>query len=224
MLLSLGGRLMVDLRLSNGSVCQVDAADVAVLSAQRWHLSKRKDGRVYVVGHVHSGYKLTYLHRFLLNAPAGVFVDHINGDALDNRRSNLRLCTATQNAINSRRKSPSGFRGVFKRGASWTASIMVDGAARYLGCYPTAEEGARVYDGAAARLHGEFAVLNFPEDLEASLKLEPRRIVRVWTDREKRSAVADIEALGVTGAARKCGATATMVRRWERALRRPAHG
>lgn len=99
-------------------------------------------------------------------APNGFVVDHRNGDRLDNRRSNLRLATLSQNAANQRRsvRSKSGYIGVSRSGvSSWSASIHV-GRPRHLGSFTTAERAARARDRAAFEAWGEFATLNFPEE------------------------------------------------------------
>lgn len=110
------------------------------------------------------------LHRLIVNAPKGMEVDHIDGNPLNNCRSNLRLCTRTENAKN-RRKSKHGkvpYKGVRHnttdgRNRGYTARISLKGKYLDLGTYETAEEAARVYDTAARTHYGEFARLNFPE-------------------------------------------------------------
>ena len=134
------------------------------------------------------------IHRVVMDAPKGMDVDHINGDTLDNRRENLRICTRAQNSQNKRLRvdSKSGYKGVYevreskKRYTSkktgetkvhvgkpkkpWQAYISDPGTAfpdkRHirLGYYATAEEAARAYDRKAKELYGEFALLNFPEE------------------------------------------------------------
>ena len=96
----------------------------------------------------------------------GSEVDHINRDKLDNRRSNLRLVTHTQNCVNAslRVTNTSGFKGVnFYRGKYWRAYIRVNYRHISLGFFPTAEAAARAYDEAAREHFGEFAFLNFPD-------------------------------------------------------------
>lgn len=112
------------------------------------------------------------MHRVITQAPAGIEVDHINRNRLDNRRSNLRLTDRKGNARNRsrNRKSTSGLKGVRRFGRNdcrWVAEIGYEGHTHHLGIYPTAEEAAVAYDLAAMALHGEFAAVNFsyPEPL-----------------------------------------------------------
>lgn len=108
------------------------------------------------------------LHRLILNAPRESLVDHKNGDTLDNRRCNLRLCTTSQNGANrgKSKNNTSGFKGVYfvKRDNKrpWSVYIMAKRKYMYVGRYDTAEEAARAYDVAAVKHFGEFAGLNFP--------------------------------------------------------------
>jgi hypothetical protein len=108
------------------------------------------------------------LHRLLLNAPPELQVDHINGDGLDNRRSNLRLATGSQNQGNSRKRRDgvtSQYRGVSwnKRAGKWQALLRREGKLQYLGYFSDEEAAARAYDAAALEQWGSFARLNFPE-------------------------------------------------------------
>lgn len=96
------------------------------------------------------------------NPPQDVLVDHRNGDSLDNRRANLRLCSYSQNTANSaiRRDNTSGRKGVsFQSGRKkpWIAKIQVEGRERYLGHYSTAEEAGEAYRIGAIEAFGEFA-------------------------------------------------------------------
>jgi hypothetical protein len=105
------------------------------------------------------------MHRLILAAAAGQWVDHIDGDGLNNRRANLRICDPNQNAANSRRvPNTIGYRGVWRTiYGRYYASITSKGRAVRLGSFSTAIEAAVAYDEAAKELHGEFATLNFPE-------------------------------------------------------------
>lgn len=101
----------------------------------------------------------------LLGAPAGIEVDHQDGDGLNNQKFNLRLATKSQNGMAFRHLSgASGYRGVCWSGAAqkWTAVIVANGKSHYLGLFDSREEAARVRDDAARQLHSSFAQLNFP--------------------------------------------------------------
>ena len=107
----------------------------------------------------------TSLHRVVMNAWSDQFVDHINGNPLDCRRSTLRLCTQSQNASNRRYKNRTGFRGVRQSGRKFFAQIEVRGpngkrGVRNLGTFDTAIEAAQEYNRQALIHFGEFAVLN----------------------------------------------------------------
>jgi hypothetical protein len=112
------------------------------------------------------------LHRFLMNAPAHLQVDHINGNRLDCRRSNMRLVTEAQNRLNtdgcSSRPCSSKYVGVYRAGGKktvWVAGIsLADGTEKYLGRFSDEESAARARDAAAKKFRGEFARLNFPAE------------------------------------------------------------
>ena len=109
------------------------------------------------------------MHRQILNAPAYMLVDHINGNGLDNRKANLRLATGVQNGYNrrkTRKRTWSKYKGVTfdKRRKKWQAKIVVNGRKQYLGSFNNQLDGARAYDRAARKYHGEFAALNFADE------------------------------------------------------------
>jgi len=93
-----------------------------------------------------------------------LYVDHINGDGLDNRRANLRAATPKQNVWNSRGYGRSKYKGIWldKSSGKWCARIKVGDKVRNLGRYVDEETAARAYDAAARGVHKEFARLNFP--------------------------------------------------------------
>ena len=112
------------------------------------------------------------MHKFIMNSPKGMCVDHINHDGLDNRRENLRICTYSQNSQNKRLRedSRSGYKGVYvaPNGGRFQAYIRKPNSPKRqisLGYYETAAEAARVYDKAAKELFGEFAYFNFPNEV-----------------------------------------------------------
>jgi len=98
------------------------------------------------------------MHRLLTGCPAGFVVDHINGNGLDNRRSNLRICDHASNVQRGfRTKASSGFRGVYPNHVGFDAKI----AGNYLGWFRDPCDAARAYDAAARARFGEMAVTNF---------------------------------------------------------------
>jgi hypothetical protein len=92
--------------------------------------------------------------------PEGLQVDHIDGDGLNNRRSNLRVATKQQNNWNVKRDGR--LKGVYPSGTRWAARINLNGKEIHLGVHATIEEAAHVYDAAAIHYFGEYACLNFP--------------------------------------------------------------
>ena len=110
------------------------------------------------------------MHRFIIGAPKGVLVDHKNGDGLDNRRENLRFCSASQNQMNRGKtvRNKTGFKGVFwGSNHRWQAQISCCGIKFHLGSWTDPEDAAAIYDIAAQQFHGKFARLNFPERADA---------------------------------------------------------
>jgi hypothetical protein len=123
----------------------------------------KRSGKVYAQAKTIS----VSLHRAITLARPGQVVDHINGDPLDNRDSNLRICTLGQNRANSHkdRDNTSGYKGVTWSATShkWMAQIWAGGRRYYLGLFEHKKRAALAHDRAAIALHGEFAGLNFPE-------------------------------------------------------------
>jgi hypothetical protein len=159
-----------EIPLSRGMVAIVDDDDYIKLIQFKWSIGEGR-GKFYAVSRPgpRRARKELKMHRLILGLGSGnkIQVDHINGNTLDNRKSNLRCCNHSQNKMNSPKqvgKGTSMFKGVYKRkGTSkWCAQIKVNQRPIALGYYDTEKEAARVYDMAAIIHHGEFARLNFP--------------------------------------------------------------
>lgn len=105
-----------------------------------------------------------FMHRVIAQTPEGMDTDHINGNKLDNRVENLRVCSRAENKHNigliSTNKS--GYKGVSfnSHAGKWMAQILVNGEHRYLGLYTDPIEAAKAYNLAAVELQGEFARVN----------------------------------------------------------------
>lgn len=149
-------------KVANGAYALVDAQDYEAVSAYRWHMTARGyAARNVSVGGVTS---TIFLHRVINNTPDTYITDHISGDKLDNRRSNLRTVVAAQNVQNMppTRKNSSGYKGVswHKRQGKYYAYIRVNKVLIHLGYYDTAEAAAKVYDIAAVKHYGKAAWQN----------------------------------------------------------------
>lgn len=105
------------------------------------------------------------MHRFILNGPDTSLVDHRNYNGLDNRKSNLRLCSHSQSQYHRRgsKNGTSQFKGVYFRtqNQSWQAQIKYNGKSIWIGQYEDEVAAAKSYDEKARQLFGEFAHLNF---------------------------------------------------------------
>lgn len=104
-----------------------------------------------------------FMHRLILNPPRDMEVDHRDGDGLNNRRTNLRMCSHVQNSRNQRsRCGSSEYKGVSWDGNAqkWRASIKQEGRCVYLGSFGTEVSAARAYNEAAVNRFGQFACVN----------------------------------------------------------------
>ena len=144
----------------------VDDDDFEKVSSINWYLWERR-GQKYAQSR-----DLKKCHRYILNPPHDSPVDHINGNGLDNRKGNLRVCTLSQNARNKKDLYPNKkvlFRGVSldnsqsHRNKPYLAKITLNYKTINLGRYRTAEEAARAWDKKAYEISKEFCVLNFPK-------------------------------------------------------------
>jgi hypothetical protein len=147
-----------------GLSASVDTRDYAKLSQYTW-TARRKRRMWYATTHI--GKRNVYMHIMLMGYRDGFQIDHKNANGLDNRRSNLRWCTYSQNLANARkRRGPytSQYKGValYARNGRYTAQIHVQGHKYHLGYFRDPESAARAYDDAALRYYGEFARINFP--------------------------------------------------------------
>ena len=152
------------IQLSQGAVALVDSEDLRILDLHRWCLSFTLQRKRYA-RRCEKG-RTIYMHREIMNPPPHMEIDHINGDGLDNRKQNLRICTRSQNQRNSKKRivKSSNFKGVCfdKTGNKWRARIYYEKKNNQIGQFDTDFEAAEAYDKKAIELFGEFARLNFP--------------------------------------------------------------
>jgi len=158
--------MTLEIPLSRGLVALVDDSDYNRLStAGKWYANPGGDTFYACRMSPRRGGKQLHIQMHTL-VTGWSFVDHINGDGLDNRRSNLRPADKSTNGMNRGigSNNTSGFKGVSLQGLKWKAQIRVNGRHVHLGMFDTPEEAARVYDQAAVRHFGEFARPNFPRE------------------------------------------------------------
>ena len=136
---------------------QFDAIDLPTIKLYSWYMSNG-----YAATMVDK--KQIYMHRLIMNPLESEVVDHINGNKLDNRRENLRVCKQHENMANRIKHTPqtSKYKGVSwrKSHSLWQATITKHGLQEHLGYFTTQEEAALAYNKAAIRVHNQFAKLN----------------------------------------------------------------
>lgn len=155
---------MIEIPLTKGQVALIDDADFDLVSKHKWHAkTSRNTYYAQTSTRLPDGRKgKLKMHRLLLGlTDRSVHVDHIDGNGLNNQRSNLRTCTGSENMRNRGAAShnKSGFKGVtwHKKGGHWRATIRLNGKYTHLGYFDTPAEAHAAYCKAADELHGEFA-------------------------------------------------------------------
>lgn len=155
---------MIRIPITKGYFAVVDECDADRVLAHRWRAMVRPN-TVYVARSLpwtDDGRRpCELLHRFILQAPSHLVVDHADRDGLNNTRANLRLCTMEQNIQNSkpRRDNRQGLKGVHfnKKIDRYYATIFASGRSIYLGSFATAEAANDAYRAAALKYFGPFA-------------------------------------------------------------------
>ena len=162
---------MKQIKLTQGKFALVDDSDYEELSKFKWCAVKGRH-TFYATGKYKclsdgKRHKI-YMHRQIMNTSRGIQTDHQNSNGLDNQRSNLRICTHSQNIRNQHKdfkETSSKYKGVYfkKSLGKWVTQIGQNFERIYLGCFSNEVDAALAYDKKAKELFGEYAYLNFQE-------------------------------------------------------------
>lgn len=139
--------------LTQGLEALIDECDVKDVQEYKWFAnnvtsSSRKLTKSYTYPSSRCGLRngYVYLHRFIMNPQKGFAIDHINGNTLDNRRSNLRICTARENSCNKEAHRSGKMVGTYKtKSGKFAAQIKIEGRLKYIGSYRTEYEAHQAY-------------------------------------------------------------------------------
>ena len=142
----------------------ISVCDLERVSAFKWYAYKRKNNNEgpYFLSYrkTKTKYIRISLHRLIMNNPIGKCVDHINGNTLDNRQNNLRVCKHAENIRNQKKRidNTSGYKGVYwhKRLSKWRVQIRHNNKRIHLGYFETAIDAHEAYCDAVQKYHGEF--------------------------------------------------------------------
>jgi len=158
---------MKQISLTQGKMALVDDEDYEYLNQWKWYAHCRKNSNIFYAcrwdkSRKEHPRKIIRMHRFILQPTKNLQVDHIDGNGLNNQRSNLRLCTGQQNSQNCRlaRHNTSGYKGVTFDRTGYRARITFNRKQILLGYFSTPEEAAQAYNKAAIKYFGRFAKLN----------------------------------------------------------------
>lgn len=157
--------LMAQIKLTQNKVAIVDDANFEWLNQWKWQYDLGYARRSVNMGKFENGKQhITHIsmHRLIMDEPENMEIDHKNGDGLDNRRSNLRICTRAQNQQNRKIHKNKEFKGVnwHKRVGRWAVAIRVNKKLIHIGYYSDRHVAAKAYDEAAKKHFGEFARTN----------------------------------------------------------------
>lgn len=159
--------------LTQGFVAIVDDEDFETLSKQKWHVKKHTGGLSYACGKIwdketQKSHNIK-MHRVILGlTDPDIIADHVNGNGLDNRRANLRLCTKKENQLNRENRTKNKWKGVsLFRVCRWQsyATDIVTGKKINLGTFDTAEQAALAYNVYAEKNYGKFCKINITSQL-----------------------------------------------------------
>lgn len=155
------------IKLTKGLEAIIDDDDFDVISKLKWRTKKGWGETHYAYAHGprNNGKRKEFnMHRMILGAVKGQYVDHINGNGLDNRKENLRFCSNRENSFNSKHRvnAKSKYKGVSwcSRTKRWQTALRIAKKSIWLGRFKIQQEAAKAYNEAAIKYFGEFARLN----------------------------------------------------------------
>ncbi len=166
---------MKQIPLTRGQFALVDNEDYDFLIQWNWSARRGQHDNTYYARRTDysTGQKKeVIMHRLIMKAEKGQMIDHIDGNGLNDQKSNLRFCTPSQNQSNCRRRSganmTSRFLGVSLKNQKignrtytcWIASLTHNKKSNHIGCFKSETDAAKAYNIKAKELHGDFAVLN----------------------------------------------------------------
>lgn len=148
------------IKLSRGMSATVDETDLPLLEGKKWFCLKTHKKEIYYARAIING-KPVSMHRYIMGAKNGEFIDHINGDGLDNRRSNLRFCTISENNRNKKKmkNNTSGFTGITFEANKWRVKVAKDCKDYNIGYFTEISDAILARNNAVKALHKEFAKL-----------------------------------------------------------------
>jgi hypothetical protein len=149
--------------LTQDQVSIVDKEDELTFGNRLWYAHKRR-------GSYYAASRVGQLHRLIMKCPAGMVVDHINGNTLDNRKANLRVCLQKHNTYNRRpnKKGASDYKGVswHIHQSLWAVSITADKKTKHLGYFKCENQAALIYNEASLKYHGKYGYQNIIKQRE----------------------------------------------------------
>ena len=154
---------MKEIPLTQGQTAIIDEEDYSYISQYKWRAGKNGNKLCAIRTALISGKRKTVrMHRIIADTPAGMQTDHINGNSMDNRKENLRICTNQQNSFNRKKPNKNNKLGI--KGVQWVerikkfrAQIRINDKTIHLGLFTVASNADNAYRKAEEKYFGEFA-------------------------------------------------------------------